>query len=107
MITVVPTAVCSVVFFPDMADDDTKAFFDLSEYGSSARTKIAKSMLGTPFPLYFGMGMSECGDIYDNIEAPLQGVIRRLLYDQEHHLCKDGEFDFNVKIIHVGNVRRL
>ena len=98
---------CSVLFFADMTDPDTAAFFNLSgNKDGLGRYKVHKSMMAMPYSLYFGMGMAESGDIYDNIEAPLQGVIRSLLFGLTHELSgsiKGEAVNFNVRADHVGN----
>ena len=88
--------VLQVVFYAG-DDEETQSFFDEVD-----REKVQKSMMAESYPLYNLVGLAEAKDGYKSIEAPLTGIIRRLLFKKTFAVKGPDGIDFNVIIDHVG-----
>ena len=88
--------VCQVVFYAG-DDDETQSFFDEVD-----REKVQLSMMSQSYPLYNVLGLAEAKDGYKHIEAPLIGVIRRLLFKKSFVVKGRDGIDFTVIIDHCG-----
>ena len=86
------------VAFNAADDAESESFFAGVE-----RRRIQEAMTSSTYPVYLFLGIAEAGDGYDNIENPLLGVLRRLLFEKAFEIKNDdGSVNFQIFIEHCG-----